>query len=482
MVSGEPPYITNQKPSMKVLLVNPIIPARMALVIMPPLGLGYLATSIRDKHDVEILDCVHLGLDYSYFERYLSEKRPDVVGFTSYSWMFDYLKKNVAIVKNINPRAACIAGGPHPSAMPEQTLKDIPELDYAFIGEGERGLPGLLDSIQAGNISEEGLSSVPGLAWRQNGRIRFNTPVFEHALDSFGYPSWDLLKLETYKEYAPHGAFLKKYPSAPIFATRGCPFNCTYCGAHLISGKKLRTRSVSNIMDEVEMLHSRYGINEITILDDNFSLNRGFVLDFCQGVIDRKLDMAFNCPNGLHYETLDEEILRQMKRAGWYSITIAPESGSPRTLEKMGRKVKLDEVKKKVKLVKQVGLDLVGFFIIGYPNETWEDINKTINLAYECPFDFVHFSFFRPLPGTKIFYELQEEGKLKDFRWEGLNVYNTPFYAPDGFTPAELEQIVRSANRRFYLRPQTILKTASKLNFRNARYIALRAMEALFTG
>ncbi len=152
--------------------------------------------------------------------------------------------------------------------MPEDLFTRAGEgLDFSFVGEAEIGLPRLLGGL---NHGRRNLSDIPGLVWRENGRIRSNPPAFAEDLDALGMPAWDLIHPETYPE-SQHGAFYQKFPIAPILVTRGCPYPCTFCAGHVVSGRKIRRRSIDHVLDEIQYLYSKFGIREFHVVDDNFT-------------------------------------------------------------------------------------------------------------------------------------------------------------------------------------------------------------------
>src|SRR3989338_1133073 len=188
----------------------------------------------------------------------------------------------------------------------------------------------------------------------------------------------------------------------PIMVTRGCPYQCEFCSAREIHGSKIRKRTIESILKEIEYLYNEYSIRGINIIDDNFTFDRNFVIEFCETIISFKSkmpDLIFAAPNGICMKTLDNVMLNFLKKAGWESITIAPESGNDETLQKMKKGIRVEDVEHHASLIKKHNFKLLGFFIIGYPGETAEDIKKTIGFACRLPFDQITFSPFNPLPG-----------------------------------------------------------------------------------
>ena len=248
--------------------------------------------------------------------------------------------------------------------------------------------------------------------WRdESGNIVVNKQQHIENLDSLEMPAWNLMGLNSYPKIPPTLLF-KKQPFAPISVTRGCPFSCTFCAAH-IHGRKIRSRSIDNVLMEIDLLYRDYGIREFYIVDDNFTADKAMVKKFCSEIINRKYDIAFCNPNGVRLDTLDMEMLTLMKKAGWYYLSVGIESGSQPVLDHMKKRINITLVREKVSIIRKAGLEVYGFFIVGYPTETLEDIKKTVNLALELDLIGANFSCFHPLPGTAIFEMLVQNGKIK---------------------------------------------------------------------
>ncbi|MFH1791321.1 MAG: radical SAM protein, partial [Candidatus Omnitrophota bacterium] len=313
---------------MNVLLVRP--PSSKATVIMPNLGLGYLASVLRkDGHNVAILDCVKEKMDHSRFEKYLAGRKTDALGIQVFTCDFSSSKECLDLVKRLDRNTVTFVGGPHPSGDPAGTLDGFTNADFAFVGESELGLPKLLSRIARGVKSQ--LDDIEGLVYRKDGAVIVNKHGRIADLNTIPFPNWDLIDPRTYPA-SPHGSFTKRLPTAPIITTRGCPFECTYCGVRTTTGRGFRMRSVDNLIEEIKYLRDRFGIREIHIEDDNFTMNRARVIAFCERIKSEGIDISWACPNGVRLDTLDEELLRHMESAGCYSFAVGFESGAPRVL------------------------------------------------------------------------------------------------------------------------------------------------------
>lgn len=454
---------------MKVLLVQPGAQKNMIMNVVPPLGLGYLASSIRDEYEVKILDCIKDKIDKEKFEIYLADYDPDVIGFTLYSYNISSVREMVDAIKEKKLHTTVIIGGPHSSAIKEKIFSELPKIDFGFVGEGEIGFPELLHQIEK---DTDDFDNIPGLIWQKNGNPVANKQIFPDDLDKINFPAWDLIRPAKYPPI-PNGLILEAYPYAPIIISRGCPYPCTFCAAKTITGKKVRQRSVENVISEIELLIKKYNIKEIHIEDDNFTINKEYVMNFCNEILHRNIRIKFSTPNGVRLETLDEEILKMMKKVGWYVIFSGIESGSDRILDKMKKGITTKEIREKIRIIKKVGLQTAGYFIIGYPGETVEEINKTITFSKELNLDWAHFSFFLPLPGTEITNKLMKEKKLGKICWSKLYDSKVAYSTVD-IPAVQLQKLQRMAYIHFYLRIKIILNLIRKIRFFRIRFLMRR--------
>jgi len=460
---------------LKILLVKPVTPSGLVLNCVPPIGLGYLATALRNAgfKEIGILDCVKEGLDYVLFRKRVRAFNPDVIGFQVFSQDLPSLEKSLKMVKEVRPRIITVAGGPHPSGLPKETLKKFNQLDFVFCGEAELGLPLLLKSLEV----KSGFSKVPGLGWRDKGKkIRINPQVFIKNLNSLGFPAWDLLSPQEYPD-APQGVICRNLPIAPMMATRGCPFSCTFCAGWTISGKKIRRRSVEDVLAEIELLYQDYGVREIHFLDDNFTLDPDYLENFCTKLLEKDFKISWCCPNGVRLDTLNKKTLELMKKSGCYYVSVGIESGTNRILRKMKKGITVKKIRKMVRMVNEAGMTINGFFILGYPGETKGEILKTIKFAKSLNLARAAFYNFLPLPRTEAYEKLLEDGELEkgDIDWAHIFQADVP-YSPMTLTKEELKNLQRRAHLEFYFRPIILWRLLKEVRtFQQFKYILKRA-------
>jgi len=443
-----------------ILLIRP----NSGIPIQPaPLGLGYLAAVLKkDNINVDIKDSLIDNMSIEKTVCFIKEHCIKIVGISCCSDELPWVQELVRNIKSALD-VKIIVGGPHPSSVLEEIYTDINGIDFSIYSEGEIAISSLARAILQNNLKPERLNAIPNLIWKNGGKIVKNRQKFIENLDDIDFPSWDLINPKKYSARIPHGFMYKAYPFAPMVATRGCPYSCSFCATNKIHGNKLRIRSVDNIIREIKYLSVEYGIKEFFFEDDNFTFNENFVKEFCMKIIGSNLGVFFSLPNGICADRINEEMLVLMRKANFYSFSVGVESGSQRILERMRKKTNLEMVKNKISLAKKYGFYITGFFIMGYPDETREDIMLTIKYAREINIDKAVFNKYLPLPGTESYNSLVNKGEIKRQQYfEGVTIKDIP-YSPEGISRDELRDYIRKAIILFYLRPSIILKNIFRI-------------------
>lgn len=458
---------------MKVLLVQP---NNRSYVIMPNLGLGYLAAVLRNAgHEVGILNCLLDRLSAQDFRRRVADQAPDIIGFQLFSYDLNAIRPYLCAARDVRQDAVLVAGGPHPSGDPAGTLHALTELDYAFKGEAETGLPLLLRRLCGDPI---GFDDIPGLVYRrEDGSVSATAPALVQDLDSLPLPAWDLLQPELYPE-APHGAFTRSFPTAPVITSRGCSRQCTFCAGSTINGGRMRVRSIESVLQELALLHER-GIREFHIEDENFTANRLRTLRFCELLEEQGLGMSWSLPSGVRIDTLDADMLDAMERAGCYSVALGIEFGSDRILQLTCKGMDTATMEERLKLFAKRSIKTTGFFLLGIPGETIEEMASTVRFALRLPLDRAQFNNFMPLPGSRLWGELRDRGELEHIEWGRMFVHDVA-YSDRSMEPERIKRMQRRAYLRFYLRPRILWGLLAEIrSWRHFMFLLRRFVDSL---
>lgn len=462
---------------MKLLLVKPGLDASRRLFAAPPIGLAYLATAAkRAGHEVSILDAEIRGLSPADVAAEAVRAKADVVGFQYFSFQRDAFEACLTQVKARLPRVVSIAGGPHPSAIGAATLDQVPLLDYAVRGEGEKALTMLLDQLAAGKVAPDG---IPGLIYRHGGQSFANHRHEEDDLDRLDYPDTELLEPARYGRGVPQGLFTKQNPVWSVVSTRGCPYPCTFCSAAANGGKLIRRRSPHHVAEEIRMLHERWGIREVHVWDDNFTFYREHAIAVSNAIAELGLPVTLSMPNGVRIDALDDEVLASMRRAGFYSLGFGIESGVERVRRLMGKSFDNRLIKETLARVRSHGLQTVGFFILGYPGETLAEMEASSRFPDDVGLDFASFGNYTPLPGTPSWDDLVRDGVIPP-DWRVPMTSGKVVFTSGGITPRQLERVQRRAVIRHYMKPRRLLRALSMVELHAAPFLARRLYQLAF--
>lgn len=438
---------------MKVLLVVPY--QTLQLYVVPNVGLGYVAGALRRAgHEVDYLDCAKEGVGRDRWAAMVRDGDHEVIGIQCFTFNYSNVKEMFVVAKEARPGVVTVCGGAHANAAGIEMLAAIGALDFAVSGEGERAAAELCDALASGGEPAR-LAAVPNLVWRDGPTIRRNAVFHEPDLDELASPAWDLMAPGSYPPLG-HGILNRAAPQAPLFATRGCPYPCTFCSAHANMGKKLRVRSPEHVVDEVERLVRDFGVRELVFDDDNFTLRHDFALGVSEELIRRELGVVWSLPNGVRLDSLDTELLVAMERAGCYSFAVGVESGSDRVLGLMRKRTDTATLMERIRLVaRTTRIRMTGFFMAGFPGETLDDLAATERFIMTAPFHRLSISLFVPLPATVAHDALDAQGLLdKDPDWTYCAAMKDDDYVSYCDIPTDvLVRRVRRVSLRFYLRP-----------------------------
>jgi len=482
---------------MKILLIRPPFAVEkfyFPRFINESLGIEYLTSYVGQFHEVKMIDSVaeswnnywelkdypntiFQGLKSEELFKKICEFNPDVVGIT---WLFSTQNNSIDLtikaIRQFSKNIPIIVGGAHPSANPEQILKEKKDINIVVYGEGEITLKEILDK------KIKNLEAINGIAFRKNDQIII-TPhrkLMEN-LDELPVPFrnhrnyknhsrqflYEAIYLRTKKRslssvlsaipfadklfYQYHNIknVVKKLPAGDIVTSRGCPNHCTFCAIHNIWGHSWRMRSAKNVLQEIDILVKQYGIKHINFQDDNFNVSKERTIEICKGIVENNYNITLLAPAGAFVPTLDEEVLTWLKKAGLNELRMSIESGDQDILYNVIKKnIDLTKVKEVVDICKKLKIKTEGAFIFGIPGETIETMKRSIEFATKTGFDRIVKFVFQPFPNTELYKLCTEKGYLTpDYNPKSLYITgNKCFVKTDKFSP---EDVLKIVNRQY---------------------------------
>ena len=423
-----------QQPTESLLVIPPL----------PPTDLMYLA-AVAEKAGAEAKI-----VDYSQggnFEADLREFQPDYLLVNVATPTFKTDIEALTIAKEICPNIVTIAKGAAFMTLAQDVMYYVKDLDFIIYGEPEETLRELIIGVAPYRVL--------GLYYRDDIRVKFSgARPFNDNLDALPFPARHLVDNNLYRR--PDTGEVQ----AVIKVSRGCPYHCFFCLATPVSGNKVRKRSPQNIVEEIKECVEKYNIRNFLFWSDIFNIDKHWVMELCQLIIDSGLDIVWSA--NTRADTADEEMAEMMYKAGCRLVSIGVESGSQEMLDHIGKNITLDDVRITVKIFKKFGIRIYNYFVIGLPWETEDTIEDTIDFAIELDSDFISFYTATPLPGTK-FYEYAKENNLIDSNTSFKNAYYYPAVKTHYLTKDQVFELHKKALKRFYLRPMYILKMLLKI-------------------
>ncbi len=449
--------------SLKILLYNPPydkVYSRIGTLHQHNMALAYIASALEQKgHKVWIIDA---NIDNVYSEGLLSfikKNEIGIIGVSATTPIIHIALEILATLKQNLKNIITIIGGVHASIFPKE-LCEKSEVDYVVYGEGEITVTELMNSIE-NNTSVEGIK---GLAFKKDGNVIVN-PSREYIkdLDILPFPARHLFS--NHKYTYPNSLHKNVFA---IHTSRGCPAKCKFC----LAQHKVRFRSAKSVVDEMELLIKEHGAEEFHIWDDNFAADKRRVFKIRDEIISRKLKPVISFAAGIRVDTaMDIEVLKAMKEMGGYSIAFGIESGSQKILDSISKGTTLAQVEQAVKLSKQLGFEIWGFFMFGFPEENKEDVMQTIQFAMKLNPHIAKFHILKPYPGSEIHQEILQYGLLDDDNLENYSIHTYPVHHTKYLSREELNSFHKMAYRKFYFRPIAIynqlllLKTFFRVKF-----------------
>lgn len=454
---------------------------------MPPLGMAWIAAVLRENgfKDVSLIDCVINKYTNNDVMDLLKKNPPDIVGVSFGTQNRFYALDLIKDVKKNFPNALVVVGGPHPSLTTDDLLKNVSEVDMIIRGEGEYSFLALVKTLQA----DGDLREVNGLSFRDKNNKIIHNPAREpiQDLDSLPMPARDLLPINKYQQQIP---LRPDKICTSILTSRGCPHMCVYCSTSEHWGHRIRYRSVKHVVDEIEHLINTYKLDGVGFFDDVLTVNKQRVIAICKDILGRGLKISWWCE--ARANTVDEEIVEWMRRAGCVHISMAIESGSPQILKNIRKAITIEQAVKATEIIKKAGIKLRLFFMYSLPGETCRDIKKTVNLIGYLQNKFKVDECTQSLtviyPGTELERIAKDTSTLpRDFSWskyfEENRVYRPldrckymPVFEQPNLSYEGVYKCVKKAKVGYYLKhPVHFLKSYLRYGNRLFQWFDLHA-------
>jgi anaerobic magnesium-protoporphyrin IX monomethyl ester cyclase len=458
---------------MRILMVKGSSFNREVPQVCYPLGLMYMASWLREHqqgHEIELLDLRCHRNPFGLLREKLESFEPQLVAVSALTCEAGSLHRTAEEVRKWNPGTTVVVGGPHISACTSDVSEDM-NIDVLVAGEGEETFAELVAALEDGRSAE----GIAGSACRTGEGMVWGPPREPIAdLDTIPFPAWDLVDVNVYAKLGRAGN-VRRGRFFPLFTSRGCPFRCYYC--HNLFGKRFRARSAGNVIAEIRKIVEDYGVRDIEVYDDIFNLDLDRAKAVCRGVLDLGLLLSF--PNGLRADRLDRELVSLLAEAGTTNLAVAVECASPRLQKLIGKNLDLDSVKESITWADTDGIATNGYFMLGFPTETSDEIRSTIDYAEATDLFFASFFIVTPYPGTPLWDQTMSDKESSTLDFGDYN-YLSGYFNLGDLSSDELRKLQKEAYKRFYRRKRwKILKNIFRLrlDWRNAAWLWLGRMK-----
>ncbi len=423
---------------------------------LPPLGLSYVAGALeKSGFQVQVLDNYMLKKSIDEVKELVKKLSPEIVGITCGSATFRRCVETAKAVKEALPSCKIVVGGWHASYVPDSIL-EIPEIDFVVMGEGEQAMVELATRLtdNSKGSADNADITIPGVGYKKNGQTIKNTPQYIKDLDQVPFPARHLLPMELYDRTIE---FLSVKPADTMSIVRGCPFSCAFCETKKLWGNTCRTFSPNRVVDEIQYLQEKYNSKGIYFINDNFTIKKKVTEEICDEIIRRQLDVRWACDT--RPDLISQELLHKMHAAGCETIWFGVESGSPRMLERLNKRITLEQVTQAVKLCRKEHLQVACSFIMGIPSETLADMEESLKFALKLDPDWCRFNIYVAYPDS-VLYEEVKQNKLYDREEDFLLYVKT-----DQFDFESLSKIQMRFHMTFAKSPRRIIRKIRREGF-----------------
>ena len=433
----------------KVLLINPSYQpsyggtkASIVNPFFPTLGLATIAATAKQRgHEVEILDLCWRPYDFRFIRSSIKKAKPDIVGIHATTPLMNQLRDISLIAKDISKDILVVGGGPHPTALPIETMKES-MLDVICTGEADYTFADLCDGGD--------LSGIQGIYYRDDGEV-LNTgtrQVLEN-IDDLPMPAWELYPPGDYHVISK--LIARNPPVTTVEFSRGCVYLCDFCSSKMTMARGYRKKSPERCAEEVKYMHS-VGFREFWLADDIFTSDQNWAHEVSEAIVKAGVDVTWTCSNGIRVESANKNLFKMMKKAGCYRVSFGFESGNDDVLKSFGKggRASVKEGRKAVREAQQAGIEVNGFFLLGLTGDTETTMTDTIEFARSlAPMDLLKFGTAIAFPGTDMFNNYAEKGLVKSYDWDNYFVYtNQDLFTHESLSYKTIQNYMKKAYRR----------------------------------
>ncbi len=467
-VESIPSYMTNAKKPLRVLLIQPSSEGGVVSLLpqiddngegigfKPPLGILYIASTIKEQsdHEVMVIDAMAERLNFDSLIKQVIEFAPDVVGISAWTDFWYPAWRTGQLIKSALPTIHLTYGGPHVGIFAEETLK-VPFIDSVIVGDGEIPFLYLCNMLSHGRLD----NSLPGLHITEGGvKPQPDTFFIQKDLDSLPIPDRTLLPVKNYGSVLSRGDYV-----TTMVTSRGCPHKCTFCKLNF---QKTLCRSAESVIEEFRQIRDM-GIREVEIYDDTFTWSKKRLREICDGLIAEKIDVEWAVRDRV--SSADPDLLKLMAKAGCRRIHFGIESGVQSVIDTMKKRITLDQARNAIRYAKDAKMTVLTYWMFGNPDETLQDMRDTIAFSKELDADYAEFSITIPYAGTEMYTTALADGTIQKDYWKSYALEPIPDFCPPELIETHsdfetLKRVQRDAVRSYYFRPKYLLRELTSLD------------------
>jgi anaerobic magnesium-protoporphyrin IX monomethyl ester cyclase len=432
----------------------------------PIIGLATMAAVLeKNGYKVGVVDCPCLHMTHDDLKREIARLEPDIVGITSVTATFSSALQAARGIKESYPSALIALGGPHATFMDRRILSEEPEVDIVVRGEGEQTILEIASHVA--DSCFKGLHEVAGITFRENGQI-VQTPnrPFIHNLDQLPFPAYKYFPLRKYRLFGKLGL--------PIITSRGCPFQCAFCLVPRMAGKVFRARSPGNVVEELEWLRDVHGAGAFSFYDEMFTYDKKRAFEICEEIKKRNIGVPWDCQTRV--DQISKELLAEMRDANCQLVSFGVESGNQKMLDTMKKGTTVEQNERAIRWAKEAGLSVAISVVIGYPGETMDTLEQTLDFIRRTEPDDAYLSLATPYPGTELYDLVKDLGWKMSDEWTHYET-RTPVFETPSLPSEKIKKTRETFYNHFYSWPYILRQSLKGFN---GQVRARTAMHHLF--